>query len=95
MQQTGLLATIALYVVGFAICALPGLVAAGRGAGPWMVCTAVASALSLLFFMLWAPFVFIGVQFQSWVWGPSLLLVGISWLFAWAAIRERRAKKSR
>jgi hypothetical protein len=54
----------------------------------------VASALLLLFFMLWAPFVFLGVQFQSRVWGTSLLLVCLSWTFAWAAIREGRERKA-
>jgi hypothetical protein len=44
MHQTGLLATMVFYAVGFAVCALPGLVAAARGAGPWLVCTAVSGS---------------------------------------------------
>jgi hypothetical protein len=93
MQHTGLLAAIAFYVVGFAVCALPGLVAAGRGTGPWMVCTAISSTLFLMlfYFSTW-PAVFFGAQFHSPVWAPSLLLVALSWLFAWAAIREGQEK---
>jgi hypothetical protein len=94
-QTASLFSTMALFSAGFAVLSLPALVAAARGEGPWMVCAAISSVLSILIFIAFvSPAILLGIQFVSSVWGPSLIVAGLSWVFAWASILERRRRKA-
>jgi hypothetical protein len=69
---------------------LPTIVAFWQGRGAWKLAAFIMSLVSFLVFVSWTMIAgnFDGQSLLAW--GPFLASWGLSWLFAWLAIQERK-----
>ena len=75
------------------LCISPGILAAAKGRGPWMVIAAITSLISLLnlFRAVMLSWGLTGLVYSlNQVLFPTLILACLGFLFSWAAIREER-----